>query len=190
MNFSDDEWEEAARGYQEYMARLTDVVRAEIVAGRKVADLTERAPSDGVYAFDVAFHLNGYLQDHPRGRVFRPAPPFMLSVTPVTVRVPDVAFIETHRLVARGGGAGVCPIVPDLIAEIISHPARWDEIDERVADFMAAGTSTAWILDTMEKRLIVRSAQGRARAFDYNAKVYSAPLLPRLNVRVYELLGE
>jgi len=32
--------------------------------------------------------------------------------------------------------------------------------------------------------------RGETRVFDYNEKVYSAPVLPWLNVRVYELSGE
>lgn len=186
--FGDDP-ESAARNYRAFTAHLTNLEREEVIAGCVTRETTERPWADGVWAFDISYHIDTYLQEHPRGRCFRPAPRFILATDPVTIRVPDVAFIETGRLITNTWD-NICPVVPELVAEVISQSSRWDEVDARIADFLKAGTAVAWILDAMEKRLIVRRRRGTDVVYGFNQKVYSAPVLPRLNVYVYELFGE
>lgn len=175
--------------YVGYVERLTSIARVEIIDGKAV-ESPSRAPRDGALACGASFHIDTYLQDHPRGQTFRPAPGFILRTLPSRlIRTPDVAYMELHR-VAEIKFIVVCPVVPDLIVEVLTDARRRQEVEERVRDFLQAGTSMAWILDGCAKTCEVRRRKGESRIFALDSKVYAAPLLPRLNLRVYELFGE
>jgi Uma2 family endonuclease len=175
--------------YCEYVRRLTTTRRVEIIDGKAV-DWPERSVRDGALAFAASFHIHAYLQDHPRGQTFRPSPGFILRTRPRRlIRVPDVAYIELHR-VAEIKFIVACPVPPDLIVEILTDGGRRNEVETRVHDFLQAGTTMAWILDGCAKTCEIRRRTGESRTFGFNDKVYAAPLLARLNLRVYELFGE
>jgi Uma2 family endonuclease len=171
-----------------YTQHVCNTERAEVVNGQQVV-WPNRHEYDGVVAFNASFWLDTYLQQHRRGRTFRPAPRFLLQPTPTTIRVPDVAFIAAHRI-AQYTAREVWSIPPDLIVEVLTDGAREAEVDQRISDFFKAGTPIAWIVDARDKICCVKRANGDTRVFGYSEKIYSAPALPRLNLRVYELFGE
>ena len=185
-----DDWEinQARANYEAYIEQILRTARAEIINGERV-DWPQRSHFDSVLSFNASFWIESYLQEQPRGRTFRPAPRFLLRENPLTMRVPDVAFLSTHKL-AQEPVSEVMRIAPDLIVEILGDPSRRQEVDQRIADFFRAGTDIAWIVDPDTNTCTVRRRRGEERVFRYNQKVYSAPVLPRLCLRVYELFGE
>jgi Uma2 family endonuclease len=183
-----DNLDDFRRNYRAYVENALGVGRSELVAGRGVDYGNDRPPRDGALAFGAFYNIECYLQQKPRGRAFRPSPAFLLRGDPLTIRVPDVSFIEAHRC-AQFDWNQLCPIAPDLIVEVLTDTSRAAEVDERIADFFAAGTRIAWILDGRSDTVVVRHARGESRRFHDNEKVLSAPVLPRLNLPVYELFG-
>ncbi len=141
---------------------------------------------DGHLAFTASFWVDTYLQTHPIGRIYYPAPRFVLRDDPPTNVAPAVAYISVHRL-AQFAPDDVYRVVPDLIMEVLSHPSHQDEIDRHVADFLAAGTQIAWIIDACDRTCWVRRRNGQEKVYSYNEKIYSASVLPRLSLRVYEI---
>jgi Uma2 family endonuclease len=183
-----DDISRARENYLQYVAGVCHTGRAEVIAGRQTK-FASRSPRDGALAFGASFLIDTYLQRYPRGLTLRPAPAFLLRSTPLTIRVPDVAFIATERL-AQFKSEELWRVAPDLIVEVINDPARQSEVDGRINDFFEAGTQVAWILDALTDTCEVRRRSGESRTFANNDKVYSAPVLPRLNLYVYELFGD
>ena len=174
--------------YRDYVANVCHTGRVEVVNGKWI-EAPSRGNYDGALAFGAFFLIERYLQDYPRGSAFRPAPAFLLRNEPLTIRVPDVAYVAAHR-VAEFGAHALMTAPPDLVVEVVTATARRAEVKERVDDFLAAGTEIAWILDACMRICHVRRRDGTSRMFGYNEKLYSAPVLPRLNLRVYELFGD
>ena len=56
------------------------------------------------------------------------------------MRAPDVAFVRRERVEALGRQTGYWPEAPDLAIEVISPNDRYTEVEEKVADWLAAGT--------------------------------------------------
>ena len=56
------------------------------------------------------------------------------------VRVPDVAYLRAERGDASGSRPGFYPGPPDIAVEVISPSDRQPDIDEKVADYLEAGT--------------------------------------------------
>jgi Uma2 family endonuclease len=162
--------------------------REEVIGGKYV-EHPARPVIDRHIAFGSAFWIDTYLQSRPIGRVFQPAPRFQLCADPVTIRIPDVAYVAAHRC-AEFASKELWRIAPDLITEVLSHPNRQEEVDSRIDDFFAAGTAIAWIIDTCDQTCIVRHRNGGEEVYGLNNKIFSAPVLPRLCLRVYELFGK
>jgi Uma2 family endonuclease len=65
-------------------------------------------------------------------------------------RAPDISFIPKARLRSMGFTPSTpkfLPGAPDLAVEILSPGNTRAEINERLKDFFASGTQTAWIID-------------------------------------------
>ena len=191
MGYSEEEdLDELRRDYLAYSEHVCNLARKEVIRGRGVEYANDRSPRDGALAFGAFFHVDSYLREKPRGRAFRPSPAFLLCGDPFTIRIPDVSFIESHRLAQyEWAGLRPFPVAPDLIIEVLTDSDREGEVGERIDDFFAAGTRIAWILDGRDDTLTMRRAHGETRVFRDNAKVLCAPVLPHLNLRVYELFG-
>ncbi len=71
---------------------------------------------------------------------------FVLARDPDTVRVPDVAFVRHERL-PPPLVSGRAALAPDLAVEIRSPNDRPGEVQQKVADYFAAGVQLVWLVD-------------------------------------------
>jgi hypothetical protein len=65
---------------------------------------------------------------------------FTLATDPDTVRAPDVAFVSRERIEAVGEVEEYWPGAPDLAIEVISPNDSQVEVEEKVFDWLEAGT--------------------------------------------------
>lgn len=95
-------------------------------------------------AFEIAFALRMYLQQHPVGRVY--IPPFDVRLNPAEDKAyhPDVLFVSQER-------AGIITTkniqgAPDLVVEVLSQgTAKYDLRDKKSA-YEAAGVREYWVV--------------------------------------------
>ncbi|MGH7578560.1 MAG: Uma2 family endonuclease [Gemmatimonadales bacterium] len=81
---------------------------------------------------------------------------YVLKRAPDTVRGPDISFVSLSRLPADQIPEQFMPGAPDLAVEILSPTSRWSEVEEKIADYFAAGARLLWVVDPGERRVIVR----------------------------------
>src|SRR5687768_1104623 len=81
---------------------------------------------------------------------------YILDRAPDTVRGPDVSFVSLARLAPDRIPEQFVPGAPDLAVEILSPSSRWSEVEEKIADYLAAGARLVWVVDPEERRAIVR----------------------------------
>jgi Uma2 family endonuclease len=77
-----------------------------------------------------------------------------------TVRVPDVAFVRIGRTLSPDKlpeGA------PDLAIEVISPTNTPHEIDQRVSDFFAAGSTRVWLVYPEQREVYIHGLAGVVR---------------------------
>jgi Uma2 family endonuclease len=65
---------------------------------------------------------------------------FKLASNPDVVRAPDVAFIRRERVEAVGDVEGYWPGAPDLAVEVVAPSDTHAEVQEKVFDWLEAGT--------------------------------------------------
>jgi len=120
--------------------------RYELVAG----ELKMMSPAGGTHG-RVAARLNwllyGYVEAQRLGEVFAAETGFLLSRDPDTVRAPDVACVRAARLPPQTPAEAYWPVVPDLVAEVLSPDTTIRELDRKVRDWLGAGCRAVWVVD-------------------------------------------
>ena len=103
-----------------------------------------------------------------------------------TVRIPDIAFVRAGRSIdPRRLPEGA----PDLAIEVISPTNTPREIDQRVSDFFAAGSTRVWLVYPEHREVYVHGLSGvvRRRGDDL---LEDPELLPGFSVKVSSLFEQ
>jgi Uma2 family endonuclease len=116
-----------------------DGYRYELVRG----ELRKMAPAGylhGRLAINFTIPLGAYVRAHNLGVVCAAETGFKLASNPDVVRAPDVAFIRRERVEEVGDVEGYWPGAPDLAVEVISPSDTYADVQEKVFDWIEAGT--------------------------------------------------
>jgi Uma2 family endonuclease len=84
---------------------------------------------------------------------------FVLRRDPDTVRAPDVAFLAAARLTGPLPAEFVAG-APDLAIEVLSPGDRWNAVDKKAGEFIAAGALAVWAIDPGEQTAKAYSRSG------------------------------
>ncbi len=71
------------------------------------------------------------------------------------VPVPDVTYVSYSRLAADWFADEACPVIPELVIEIISPGQTFGEMTEKATDYLESGVSRVWIVDTRAKTIAI-----------------------------------
>jgi Uma2 family endonuclease len=122
-----------------------DGYRHELVKG----ELIRMAPAGfqhGEVAMNIGAPLHEYVKSHDLGRVYAAETGFILARDPDTVRAPDAAFIRQERVEKAGRAKGYWIGAPDLAVEVVSPGDTVSEVEEKVTEWLAAGTEVVWVV--------------------------------------------
>ena len=115
-----------------------DGYRCELVRG-ELRTMTPPGQYHGEYAGNTYLSLGNHVRANNLGKTYTEIG-FLIETDPDHVRAPDVAFISHERLETIGEGPGYFPAAPDLAIEVISPNDRLTQVNEKVRDWLNAGT--------------------------------------------------
>jgi Uma2 family endonuclease len=125
----------------------------ELVKG----ELHPMPPSGGEHG-DVTMNLSAPMWTHATvqdlGKVVAAETGFVLERDPDTVRGSDIAFIRKDRIPAAGLPKKYIPFAPDVAVEVVSPTDSLKKVEEKVAEWLAAGTKLVWVV--MPKRRVIK----------------------------------
>jgi len=127
------------------LALAGDKNRYEIVRGR-LTMMTPASTRHGKYAMRVGSAIATFVNEHEVGEVYAAETGFQLEAEPLTIRAPDVAFVRREYIPPAGEPEGFWAIAPDLVVEIVSPSETAEEVYEKVADYLRAGTQLLWLV--------------------------------------------
>jgi len=159
----------------------------ELVRG--VARVSE--PPGGVHgkiAGSLVAHLRNHVERLGLGTVLVETG-YVLQRGPDTVRGPDVSFVSRARLPPDRIPEQFIPGAPDLAVEILSPGSRWTEVEEKVADYFAAGTRLVWVVAPGERRAIVRYPDRPPRVLAAAESLDGEDVVPGFALALAELFG-
>lgn len=100
--------------------------------------------------------------------------------------VPDLTYISYNLLPADWLQDEACPVPPELVIEIISPGQTFGEMTEKVADYIKAGISRVWVVDTKSKTITIFAPASIPLTYR-NDQLISDDLLPGLEITANEI---
>lgn len=140
------------------LLRLPDNdMRHELVRG-KLQEMPLASFLHGKITITVAVSLEEYVQEHNLGTVYAAGTGFKLATNPDTVRAPDVSFVRRERLQMIGDAEGYFPGAPDLAVEVISPNDLYTEVEDKVTDYLSAGTGMVIVVNPRKHTVTIYRA--------------------------------
>ncbi len=131
----------------EDLLRMADSdMQHELVKG-ELRILPPAKKEHGLIESAILQSLFGYLKTNPIGIVTTGDTGYILSRNPDTVRAPDVGFISNERAARDTDTKQYWTIAPDLAVEIVSPSDVLYEVEEKIQDFLDAGTLIVWLVN-------------------------------------------
>ncbi len=107
-----------------------------------------------------------------------------------TVRGADVSYYSEARWPRAMVGHGPAPVVPDLVAEVLSPSDRTADVLDKVADYLAAGVAVVWLVHPDRRTLtIYRADDPTPTVLAEQDAVEDLPELPGFACRVADLFA-
>ena len=151
-------------------------------------ELTRMPPAGGRHnevETDLAFALR--LAAGEQGRVYTGDAGFRL--TERRSISPDVAFVRRERLPPATERVGFLPVMPDLAAEIRSPSDEDEDVQIKVARYLALGVRLVWVLDPQRRTAEVHrpDAPSRSLSADRDEALEGEDVVPGFRLPLREL---
>ena len=134
-----------------------DGFRYDLVKG----ELRKMSPAGGEHGAIIVrltVALGQYVEENDLGVVFGAETGFKLASNPDTVLGPDVAFVSNEKIPPTGIPVAYWPGAPDLAIEVISPGNTRREMEEKIAEYLAAGVRLIWIISPKRRTVMVHQA--------------------------------
>lgn len=144
------------------------------------------APVHGRLQAELAYLLLEWMKGRgERGAVLTHTG-YVLAGNPGTVRLPDVSYVSEARMPEATYGHGLWRMGPDLAVEVISPSNTWTEIQQRVDEYLGAGTLAVWVVDPPTRTVTAYRPGAEARRLDASADL-TDEVLPGFRVPLERL---
>lgn len=141
----------------------------------------------GLVAARLLVAISNHVTQHQLGRVLAAETGFTLFRNPDTVRAPDVAFIRSER-VPRETIRGYPEFAPDLAVEVLSPSDRAGAVLAKIGDWLTAGASLVWIVDSERKTARIYRADGSQALLTGDDSFDGENVLPGFAARLSDML--
>ena len=122
------------------------------------------------------------------GRVFGSDTGVLLERDPDTVREPDVAYVSAARLPLDIEVSGYCPVVPDLVVEVVSPSDDEVDVDNKAIMWLYYGARMALVINPEPQTIKVRRAGAPTAILTINDTLDGADVLPGFTCPVRDIL--
>jgi Uma2 family endonuclease len=170
---------------EEFLALPEGDVTYELVEGQVVPKMSPKRFHAGVQKallilMDACFQSRGHL--YPEWAVI------LKRNNQDWVPVPDLTYVSYDRLPADWMLDEACPVAPELVIEIISPGQTFGELTEKATDYLAAGVSGVWIVDSQARSITVFLPESLPRTYRGNTPI--ADLLPGIELTPQQIFQQ
>jgi Uma2 family endonuclease len=148
-------------------------------------------PPAGFEHGTVGINLSTPLAQHVRanglGIVVAAETGFLIAQNPDTVRAPDVGFVRQERILAGGIPKNYWPGGPDLAVEVVSPNDTVFEVDEKVQEWLNAGTSMVWVVNPRQRTVTVYRPSANPTVLMINDTLDGQEVVPGFRCRVGDI---
>ena len=136
----------------------------ELVRGIPVK-MAPTGETHGIISIWLGHLIMAHVDVHDLGQVYGAETGFRLALDTPIVRAPDVAFVaKTHE--NRPTSEKFIEGAPNLAVEVVSPNDSASDIQDKVLEFLQAGTSLVWVIYPRSRTIAVYSPEADARILD------------------------
>ena len=165
-----------------------DGFRYELVRG-ELKKMTPSGFTHGKVVVKLTAPLAFHVETNSLGVVLGAETGFKIASNPDTVRAPDIAFINQERLRELGPTEKFWPAAPELAVEVLSPGDTVYEIEEKVAAWLAAGSSMVWVLNPKLRTIHVHRPNSPTQTLSENDTLDGQEVIPGFRIRVSEIFS-
>jgi len=102
------------------------------------------------------------------------------------IPVPDLTYVSYQRLAADWLKDEACPVIPELVIEIISPGQTFGNMIDKATDYLQSGILLVWIVDTISQTITVFTLSSLPVTFRGN-QIISHEILPDLQITPHNI---
>jgi len=163
-----------------------DGFRYEIVRG-ELRKMTPAGNVHGRVAMSFAWRLARHVEENRLGSVYAAETGFKLASNPDTVRAPDAAFVSRARIEEVGEVEGYWPGAPDLAVEVISPGDLYAEVEDKVFDWLEAGTKMVVVVNPRNRSVTVYRSRTDIAVLSEADTLEGGDIVPGFELAVREI---
>lgn len=162
---------------------LSDCDRYELVEGQLKLKMSPKY-KHSTLQLRLLIALNQWCEQQKSGRV-RPEWGVILQRQQKDwVPVPDLIYVSYERLPQAWNEDEPCPVVPELVIEIISPGQTFGEMTEKATDYLLAGVNHVWVVDAKARSVTIFERDSLPQTIRRHSSI---SLLPGFILNVSEL---
>ena len=172
----------------ELLVMPDDGFRYELVRG----ELTKMPPAGYEHckiANAITWRLSAHVAARELGDVLIAEPGFVLASDPDHVRVPDAAFVRKERADTVSNARGFFRGPPDLAIEVVSPNDRYTDVNEKVADYLVAGTLAVIVVDPRRRTATVHRSTAAPVELAESDTLEVGDVVPGWQMAVRDIFG-
>jgi Uma2 family endonuclease len=174
---------------QDVIALPDDAHRYELVRG-ELRRMSPAGRKHGRLIMNLSTPLDQFVRDHRLGVVYAAETGFIIETNPDTLRAPDLAFVRQERVAAAPDDEGYFPGPPDLAVEFISPHDLYTEVDEKVLDYLDAGTRMVMIVNPRKRTVTVYRSRSDISLLTAEDVVQGGDVLPGWSLPVSAIFSD
>ena len=172
----------------EDLMEITEPGRYDLIRGELIA-MAPASEEHGSIATNIVGLLWPHVRGHSLGRVYTAETGFVLARDPDVVLVPDVAFVRADRLPPDEMRSKFYEGPPDVAIEVISPSERTTQTQQKVLEYLQAGTQLVWVVDPPRRTVTVYHPDHSARILRIDDELDGGDVLPGLRISVAEIFA-
>lgn len=185
----------------EDLLAMPDSKNLELVNGRLVERHRTTPPPQGEdhmgfladqIAVRLLQRLANFCDEHPLGWVLLPSSGGFQGFPGSSrlIRKPDVAFVRYGRFPDEQLPLGHAHLVPDLAAEVISPNDTYEDVDEKIEEYLRAGVRLVWVISPRNHSIRIYRANGSSHSLRENDELDGEDVVPGFRCLVRDLFPQ
>jgi Uma2 family endonuclease len=170
----------------ELFAKPGDGFRYELVKG-ELRKMSPAGSEHGAIIINITFLIVRHVKANDLGVCFGAETGFKIASDPDTVRAPDLAFVRRERVPESGVPKKFWPGAPDLAVEVLSPGDSLEEVEEKVEDWLAAGTRAVWVVSPKRRGVTVYRSMSDAARLSESDELDGGEVVPGFRCKVSEI---